>query len=90
MGQTCGCGCRHGALPSPVDVGPTARLLALVPEDTVEAAARRSPSGLLALQRFGIDACCGGQLTLAQAAAAAGVPVETVLRALEPAAATTT
>ena len=90
MGQTCECGCRHGASPTLVDVGHTARPPALVPEDTVEAAARRSPSGLLTLQRFGIDACCGGHLTLAQAAAAAGVPVEMVLRALEPAVATTT
>ena len=86
----CGCGCRHGASATPVDVGHMACTAALVPEDTVEAAARRSPSGLPTLQRFGIDACCGGQLTLAQAAAAAGVPVETVLRALEPAAPTTT
>ena len=90
MVQTCGCGCRHDASPSPVDVGHTARPFALVPEDTVEAAARRSPYGLPVLQRFGIDACCGGHLTLAQAAASAGVPVETLLRALEPAVATTT
>ena len=38
-----------------------------------------APFGLLVLQRFGIDACCGGSLTLAQAAASAGVPVETLL-----------
>lgn len=74
----------------PGDVGYMACTAAMVPEDTVETAARRSPSGLLILQRFGIDACCGGQLSLAQAAAAAGVPVEMVLRPLEPAAATTT
>jgi iron-sulfur cluster repair protein YtfE (RIC family) len=59
------------------------RPLALVPEDTVAAAALRSPHALLVLQRFGIDACCGGHLTLVQAAASAGVPVETVLGALE-------
>ena len=90
MGQTCECGCRHGASPTLVDVEAHGAPPALVPEDTVEAAARRSPSGLLILQRFGIDACCGGHLTLAQAAASAGVPVETVLRALEPAGATPT
>ena len=90
MGQTCGCGCRHGASSSSVDLGQKTRPLSLAPEDTVEAAALRSPYGLLVLQHFGIDACCGGHLTLAQAAAAAGVPVETVLRALEPAVATTT
>jgi iron-sulfur cluster repair protein YtfE (RIC family) len=57
----------------------------MTPEDTVEATARRSPQGLPILQRFGIDTCCGGHLTLAPPAAAPGVPVETVLEALEPA-----
>ena len=90
MGQTCGCGCRHGASPSPADAGTTARSPALVPEDTVAAAVLRSPYGLLVLQRFGIDTCCGGHLTLAQAAASAGVPVETLLRALEPAVSSST
>jgi hypothetical protein len=90
MGQTCGCGCGHGSSPSPVEVWHPARTPALAPQDTVSAAALRSPYGLLALQRFGIDVCCGGHLTLAQAAAGAGVPVETLLRALEPVVATTT
>ena len=90
MGQTCGCGCRHGASSSLVDLGQKATPPSLGAEDTVETATLRSPSGLLALQRFGIDVCCGGHLTLAQAAAAAGVPVETVLRALEPGMATST
>ena len=90
MGQTCECGCRHGASPSPVEADHTARTLAPMPEDTVEAAARRSPHGLPILERFGIDTCCGGHLTLEQAAASAGVPVETVLRALESAGATPT
>ena len=46
----------------------------------------RAPVGGRAtiLQRFGIDACCGGHLTLAQAAASAGIPVKTLLCALEP------
>lgn len=90
MGQTCECGCRHGASPTPAKADHTARSLAPTPEDTVEAAARRSPHGLPILQRFGIDTCCGGHLTLAEAAASAGVPVETVLRALDPAGATPT
>lgn len=90
MGQPCECGCRHGASPTPVEVDHAARSLAPTPEDTVEAAARRSPHGLPILQRFGIDTCCGGHLTLEQAAASAGVPVEAVLRALEPTGATPT
>jgi hypothetical protein len=52
------------------------------PETTVEAIGRRSPRALAVLRGFGIETCCGGGLTLAQAAASAGVPVETVLRAL--------
>ena len=59
MSQSCGCACRHGGLPSPVDVGHKARSLAFMPEDTVETAAAWSPYGLLILQQFGIDACCG-------------------------------
>jgi iron-sulfur cluster repair protein YtfE (RIC family) len=35
------------------------------------------------LRSLGIDTCCGGRLTLGQAAASAGVPVETVLAALD-------
>jgi regulator of cell morphogenesis and NO signaling len=50
--------------------------------ETVEAAARRSPRAPEILRGLGIDTCCGGRLTLAQAAASAGIPVETVLEAL--------
>lgn len=85
MAQTCECGCRHGTSPSSAPVGHPARPPGLMPEDTVAAAALRTPFALLVLQRLGIDACCGGSLTLAQAAASAGVPVETLLLALEPA-----
>ncbi len=85
MAQTCECGCRHGTSPSSAPVGHAARPPALTPEDTVAAAALRTPFALLVLQRFGIDGCCGGPLTLAQAAALAGVPAETLLLALEPA-----
>lgn len=83
MSQTCGCGCSHGASPGPVDAEPGARTLVLVPEDKVATVALRSPDALLVLQRLGIDICCGGHLTLAQAAASAGVPVQTLLRALD-------
>ena len=37
---------------------------------------------LAALQRLGINHCCGGHLTLRAAAAAAGVELQTVLEAL--------
>ena len=90
MGETSGCGCgwRHGTPPGSVGAVETA-YAPVRPEDTVEATARRFPRVLPILQGFGIDTCCGGHLTLAQAAAGAGVPVETVLHALEPTRVTT-
>jgi iron-sulfur cluster repair protein YtfE (RIC family) len=51
-------------------------------EETVEGALSWSPRAAEILRGLGIDACCGGRLTLAQAAASAGVPVATVLEAL--------
>jgi iron-sulfur cluster repair protein YtfE (RIC family) len=76
MSQTCGCGCRDGAAAAGVPPPTT------TPDETVEVAARRSPRALAALRELGIDTCCGGSLTLAQAAAAAGVPTERVLQAV--------
>jgi iron-sulfur cluster repair protein YtfE (RIC family) len=51
-------------------------------EETVEGAARWSPRAAEILRGFGIDTCCGGRLTLAQAAASAGVSLTAVLDAL--------
>src|SRR5262245_3839962 len=52
-------------------------------EQTVGEIVRLCPEGLAVLQRLGIDHCCSAQLTLAQAAAAAGLDLESVVRALE-------
>jgi len=71
------CGCSHGEASVCDATG-----LTLAPEDTVATAVRRSPRALEILRGFGIDTCCGGGLTLAQAAASAGIPAERVLRAL--------
>ena len=76
MSQTCGCGCRDGAAAAGVPPPTT------TPDETVVVAARRSPRALAALRELGIDTCCCGSLTLAQAAAAAGVPTERVLQAI--------
>lgn len=57
---------------------PLARFTA---DQTVEQASR-APGALAELQRLGINHCCGAHMTLAEAAAAAGVPVDTLLRAL--------
>jgi regulator of cell morphogenesis and NO signaling len=78
MGETCGCGCRHGTTAS-LD---TARRTDIGSEETVETVARRSSDAAEILRGLGIDTCCGGGLTLSQAAASAGVRVETVLAAL--------
>jgi regulator of cell morphogenesis and NO signaling len=55
---------------------------ALALEETVATAGKRSPRTLAVLRELGIDTCCGGSLTLAQAAASAGIPSERVLESL--------
>jgi Domain of Unknown function (DUF542) len=74
------CRCHHDG---PATGGGTcARDAGIAPETTIEAIGQRSPRALATLRGFGIDTCCGGRLTLAEAAASAGVPVETLLRAV--------
>ena len=55
------------------------------PTDTVEAVAQRSERAHDVMKRLGLDQCCGRGLTLTQAAAAAGVPLDTLLTRLEEA-----
>jgi len=43
---------------------------------------KQRPGALDALQRLGINHCCGGHLTLRAAAAAAGVELQLLLDAL--------
>jgi regulator of cell morphogenesis and NO signaling len=78
MSDACGCGCQHGGAPG----AGTAASGAIGSGETVEGVVRRSPRAAGILRGLGIDTCCGGALTLVQAAASAGVPVETVLQAL--------
>src|SRR5215510_14389313 len=52
------------------------------PEQTVAEVAKR-PGALEVLERLGVNHCCGAHLSLREAAAAAGVPLEQLLRALE-------
>jgi iron-sulfur cluster repair protein YtfE (RIC family) len=49
---------------------------------TVGEAAGRAPGALAVIQELGLNHCCGAHLTLTQAAASAGVPVDLVLRRL--------
>jgi iron-sulfur cluster repair protein YtfE (RIC family) len=53
-----------------------------ITENTTVEEAKTRPGGLDALTRFGINHCCGAHLPLREAAAAAGVPVDDVLKAL--------
>jgi regulator of cell morphogenesis and NO signaling len=76
MSQTCGCGCGHEQA-----TGEVARD-AIVPGDTIDMVVKRVPGAVTVLRGLGIDTCCGGNLTLAQAAASAGIPSERILRAL--------
>lgn len=73
MAHSCACGCGHGA---------PATSAAYRADQTVEQVAHRSPAALDTLKRLGINHCCGAHLTLAEAAAAAGVSLEDLLRAL--------
>jgi iron-sulfur cluster repair protein YtfE (RIC family) len=50
--------------------------------DTVEAVVRRVPEALEVMKELGINHCCGAHLTLAEAAASAGVPLATLLERL--------
>jgi iron-sulfur cluster repair protein YtfE (RIC family) len=76
MSQTCGCGCGHAAATAEV-VG-----AAIAPGDTIDMVVKRVPGVVAVLREMGIDTCCGGNLTLVQAAASAGIPAARILQAL--------
>ena len=53
---------------------------------TVNEAIRLHPGSVAVFNEFGVDACCGGAATIAEAAARDGAPLGELLRALEGAA----
>lgn len=70
------CGCQCGTTASVPGRPPiTAALI-------VEEVSHRFPGALEVLKRLGINHCCGAHLSLEQAAASAGVPLETLLAQL--------
>jgi len=75
MSHACGCG-NHSAAESP----PRVTRAQTVAEVATRVGARE------VLTRLGINHCCGAHLTLVEAAAAAGVPLDELLRALDEAA----
>jgi iron-sulfur cluster repair protein YtfE (RIC family) len=50
---------------------------------TVNELLRRHPSVLPVLNAFGVDSCCGGSESLAEAAQASRIPIEALVAALE-------
>ena len=52
---------------------------------TVNDLLRETPAAAAILNRLGIDTCCGGSLSLAEAAASVGVPLPDLLAALRQA-----
>ena len=67
------CSCSHQAL-SPVRA-----------EQTVGDVVHDHAGALEVMKKLGINHCCGAQLTLGEAAASAGVPLDTLLAALNEA-----
>jgi regulator of cell morphogenesis and NO signaling len=50
---------------------------------TLNDAIRLHPETVAVFNEFGLDACCGGAATIAEAAARDGAPLDELLRALE-------
>jgi iron-sulfur cluster repair protein YtfE (RIC family) len=53
------------------------------PDDTLNAVVARRPETLAALAALGLDACCGGALSLREAARRHGLDLATLLDALD-------
>jgi iron-sulfur cluster repair protein YtfE (RIC family) len=81
MAESCGCGCGHGDKGLAI----AARRGHYVGDERVGDVARE-PAALAVLERFGLNHCCGGHLSLREGAAAAGAELPALLRALEEAA----
>jgi iron-sulfur cluster repair protein YtfE (RIC family) len=73
------CSCQHDAPAVAADRS----LAAVRAEQTVTEVARERAGALDVMKELGINHCCGAHLTLREAAAAAGVPLDTLLAALE-------
>jgi iron-sulfur cluster repair protein YtfE (RIC family) len=71
------CRCRHEVPPAP---GQAARPVRA--EQTVADVAQHRAGALETMKEMGINHCCGAHFTLQEAAAAAGVPIDALLAAL--------
>lgn len=59
------------------------RTPALAPDMSVNELLQRWPASVRALDALGVDSCCGGAASLEEAAADVGVPVSTLIDAIE-------
>ena len=75
--MTHACVCHSAASPEI-----TKALPLITAEQTVETVSRLSSGALDVMKAMGINHCCGGDLTLTEAAASAGVALEALLEAL--------
>jgi iron-sulfur cluster repair protein YtfE (RIC family) len=75
MSHECGCQSRSSAIAQAVGAPITADL-------TVGNAATRYAGALDTMKQLGINHCCGANLTLREAAAAAGIALDALLDAL--------
>jgi iron-sulfur cluster repair protein YtfE (RIC family) len=73
MSHTCSCGTNRESSPSSTPI---------TAEQIVAEVSKRA-GALEVFQRLGINHCCGAHLSLREAAAAAGVPLDRVLSALD-------
>ena len=80
MAESCGCGCGHGDKALTIAARPGHYL-----GDERVGDVAREPAALAVLERFGLNHCCGGHLSLREGAAAAGAALPALLRALEEA-----
>jgi iron-sulfur cluster repair protein YtfE (RIC family) len=71
------CSCHHES-----SVGLGTAVSPVRGEQTVEDVVHHHAGALEIMQRMGINHCCGAHLTLHEAAAAAGVPLDALLAAL--------
>jgi len=71
------CRCRHEVPPAPGQAPRPVRA-----EQTVADVAQHRAGTLETMKEMGINHCCGAHLTLQEAAAAAGVPIDALLAAL--------
>jgi regulator of cell morphogenesis and NO signaling len=71
MAHACGCG-----------AGCTSNASPITADRTVADVSHESPGALAVLKAKGINHCCGAHLTLREAAAAAGTPLDDLLEAL--------